>query len=150
VQIIYGDGFYRVMPEAERFSLHAHAGYRRYYDWERLVRQVLVPPINRRTARYRRMTGRRYAHGLEGCEPLRNHFCRGCFFARPELRSYHDAIFLVKMGRNAREQRQRRRADAPDAWLNRWEAAEKHYLETSRLIPTPTLSERNKGAGIQQ
>lgn len=134
VQIVYGDDFYRVMPETERFSLDAHAGYRRYYDWERLARQVLVPLTNRRTARYRAYDWETGTLGSwKVARPYGTILVEGVFSARPELRSYYDAILLVETDRNAREQRQRQRADAPDAWLSRWEAAEKHYLETSRL-----------------
>lgn len=134
VRIVYGDDFYRVMPETERFSLDAPAGYRRYYDWERLERQVLIPLTNQQTAHYRAYD---WGTGTLGesreVTPYGTILVEGVFSARPELRSYYAAIFLLEARQEVREERQSQRADAPDAWLNRWEAAERHYLETSRL-----------------
>jgi len=113
--------------------MNHHAGYGRYYDWERLARQVLIPLKNRQTARYQAYDWETGTLGRwKVVHPHGTILVEGVFSARPELRSYYDAIFLVETDRDAREQRQRQRADAPDAWLNRWEAAETHYLKISR------------------
>ena len=87
VQIVCGDDFYRVMPETERFGLDASTGYKRYYDWERLERQVLVPLINGQTVRYRAYNWETGALG--DCNVVHPHgiiVVEGVFCARPELR----------------------------------------------------------------
>lgn len=134
VQIVYGDDFYRVMPETERFGLDASTGYKRYYDWERLERQVLAPLINGQTAHYRAYNWKTGALGdWKAVQPYGAVIVEGVFSARPELRGYYDAIFLVETEEKTRAWRQKQRADAADAWLERWDAAEKHYLKTTEL-----------------
>lgn len=131
VQVVYGDDFYRVMPEMERFRLDAPAGYRRYYDWERLKRQVLVPLINGQTAHYWAYNWETGALGdWKAVQPYGAVIVEGVFSARPELRGYYDAVFLVETGGETRAQRQRERGDAADAWLERWDAAERFYMQT--------------------
>ena len=132
VQLVHGDDFYRVMPETERFDLNASEGYRRYFDWERLEQQVLSPLAARQEAHYRVYN---WATGALGdtkvVQPRGIVIIEGVFSARPELRDYYDAIFLVNTEEKIRAQRQQQREDAP-AWVSRWDAAERFYLETHK------------------
>ena len=132
-QVVAGDDFYRVMDEAERFSLDAEAGYRRYFDPERLAAEVLEPLTDRRRARYRAYD---WATGTLGdykeVAPRGVILVEGVYSARPELRRYYDACLLVETPPQVREARQKQRADASEAWLERWEAAERYYLERYR------------------
>jgi uridine kinase len=41
--VVTGDDFYRVLPDADRRALHAAEGVARYFDWERLREEALVP-----------------------------------------------------------------------------------------------------------
>ncbi|CAA9570609.1 MAG: hypothetical protein AVDCRST_MAG86-1619 [uncultured Truepera sp.] len=131
VQIVYGDDFYRVMPETERFRLDAPAGYGHYYDWERLERQVLIPLSDQQTARYKAYNWEIGAlSDWKVVQPYGAVIVEGVFSARPELRGYYDAIFLVETEEKTRAWRQKQRADAVDAWLERWDAAERFYMQT--------------------
>ncbi len=133
VQLVYGDDFYRVIPETERFNLNASEGYRRYYDWERLERQVLSPLAARQEARYGVYNWATGALGdTKASQPRGIIVVEGIFSARPELRSYYSAIFLVSTRAEIRARRQQQRGDASAAWLGRWDAAEKFYLETHK------------------
>jgi hypothetical protein len=49
---VAGDDFYRVMDEDERAALSPAEGAARYYDWERLRDEALVPLRNRRSAMF--------------------------------------------------------------------------------------------------
>lgn len=134
VQIVFGDDFYRVMTEAERFHLGAIEGHQRYYDWERLENQVLRPLSVQQPARFQVYDWE--ASTLERwkvVQPLGIVLVEGVFSARPELRHYYDAILFVETPKSIRDERQRQRGDATSLWFYRWEAAEKHYLETYGL-----------------
>lgn len=129
-QLVSGDDFYRVMDEAERFSLDAEAGYRRYYDHERLAAEVLEPLSSQQRARYRVYNWTTGALGeYKEVMPHGTILVEGVYSARPELRGYYDAVLLVETPQRVREARQKQRADASKAWLERWEAAERYYFE---------------------
>ena len=129
-QLVAGDDFYRVMDEAARFSLGAEAGYRRYFDPERLAAEVLGPLSNRQRARYRVYNWATGALGdYKEVAPHGVVLVEGVYSARPELRRYYDACLLVETPQRVREERQKQRADASKAWLERWEAAERYYFE---------------------
>ena len=132
IQLVHGDDFYRVMPETERFDLDASEGYRHYFDWERLEQQVLRPLAVQQEACY---SVYNWETGVLGAEkvvrPRGVVIVEGVFSARPELRRYYDAIFLVETNERIRAERQKQRGDET-AWLARWDAAEKFYLETHR------------------
>ncbi len=103
VQLVHGDDFYRVMSKTERFKLAAPQGYRRYYDWERLEQQVLAPLAARREARYRAYSWE--TGTLRDAKVVQPHgtvIVEGVFCARPELRSFYDAIFLMDTGAETR------------------------------------------------
>ncbi len=53
----------------------------------------------------------------------------GCYAARPELRAYYDVLIWVETPERKRMVRQTARADATSAWLERWDAAERYYIE---------------------
>lgn len=58
----------------------------------------------------------------------------GCYAARPELRGYYQAIVVVEAQEATRQQRQRLRADATPEWLDRWDAAERYYMDHAALL----------------
>lgn len=41
--VIHGDDFYRPMAQIERADLDPEQGYDRYFDWQRLREEILVP-----------------------------------------------------------------------------------------------------------
>ncbi len=132
-QIVAGDDFYQVMDETKRFSLDAEAGYKYYFDWERLAAEVLEPLSAQQTARYRAYDWTTGALGdPKEVTPHGTILVEGVYSARPELRRHYDACLLVETPQQVREARQKRRADASEAWLERWDAAERYYLDRYR------------------
>lgn len=57
----------------------------------------------------------------------------GCYAARPELSYYFDLTVFVHTSANQRRKRQRERGAASQAWLDRWEATETHYIMKTQL-----------------
>lgn len=52
--LVPGDDFYRVMNDEDRAQLSPSEGIERYFDWERMHSEVLVPLRAGRDAIYRR------------------------------------------------------------------------------------------------
>jgi uridine kinase len=52
--VVHGDDFYRPMPAEERLLLSPQEGYDRYFDWQRLRDQVLIPLASGTAAQYQR------------------------------------------------------------------------------------------------
>lgn len=128
--LVETDDFYRVMDPGERFGLDAEAGYRRYYDWERLLRDVLMPLKRRESARFQIYDWGKNILGEWRDIPASPFvIVEGCYSARPEFEAIMDFAVLVDTDAELRQRRQKERADASDAWLLRWNAAEWFYLE---------------------
>ncbi|GAA2977425.1 hypothetical protein GCM10010519_10530 [Streptomyces lactacystinicus] len=130
--IVHVDDFYRPMPDRERELLDAEQGYHRYFDWERLRDQVLIPLRDDRAARYQVYdwtTGqlgawREIASGTVV-------IVEGVYSARPELARYYHFTAYVDTPRGVCLQRVRARGENPEAWIRRWRAAEDHYVHTT-------------------
>ncbi len=91
---------------------------------------MLEPLSAQQTARYRAYDWTTGALGdYKELGPHGTILVEGVYSARPELRRYYDACLLVETPQRAREERQERRADASEAWLGRWDAAERYYLD---------------------
>jgi uridine kinase len=132
--VVHTDDFYRPLDPQYRASLDAAGGYAEYYDWQRLEAQVLRPLSRGGPARYRKYDWGSNDLGEWGeIKPSGLVIVEGCYSARPELRSYYDAIVLVVTPPAERERRQRLRDDANNEWLDRWDAAERLYMERSGL-----------------
>jgi uridine kinase len=131
VQIVHMDDFYRVLGNAKRERLDAVGGYEFYYDWQRLEREVLQPLRQGQAGSYQPYdwATNRLSNEIKTVWPLGVVIVEGCYSARPELRKYYHALVFVETAAKERHERQRERADATNAWLEKWEAAERHYLE---------------------
>lgn len=129
VQIVRTDDFYRVMPPDERKNLSAAEGYDRYYDWTRLRADVLIPLCAGKHAVYRKYNWQANELG-ESASVGANGFIvvEGCYSARPELKDYYDAIVIVKAPEERRMKVQTQRGD-DWGWVERWDAAERYYME---------------------
>ena len=129
VSIVSGDDFYRVMSEDECSGLTPEEGFERYYDWQRLEREVLEPLTAGRTSRYQRYdwTANRLGETVT-VEPQGIIVIEGCYSLRLELRPYYHVTFFVETSEAARLERQRRRGDATEAQLARWDAAEAYHF----------------------
>lgn len=132
-KIIHMDDFYRVMPEDERFKLTPKEGYERYYDWQRLKRQVLEPLIAGQAGHYQRYDWLANDLGeTVSVTPTGILMIEGCYSMRPELLPFYDLKFYVKTLKILRMQRQAQRADNSGAWLDKWDAAETYHFSTNR------------------
>ncbi|MFC1436308.1 uridine kinase [Streptacidiphilus sp. N1-3] len=131
-RVVHGDDFYRPMPERERERLDAEQGYHRYFDWERLRDQVLVPLREDRTARYQLYD---WTTGQLGAwhevAPGAVVIVEGVYTARPELAPHYHVTAFVDTPRDVCLRRVRARGENSEQWISRWRAAEDHYLRTT-------------------
>jgi uridine kinase len=130
--IVHGDDFYCPMPEHEREQLDAQQGYQRYFDWGRLRDQVLVPLRAGHRARYQCFD---WAVGQltswHEVKPGAQVIVEGVYSARPELSPYYHLTTYVDTPREICLQRIQARGQNPEAWIERWRAAEDYYLQTT-------------------
>lgn len=134
--VVPGDDFYRVMDDADRAALTPALGADRYYDWQRLDAEVLAPLAAGRRARYRPYD---WSTGELGAEPREIPpaplvLVEGLFVGRSELRHRFAVSIVVVTDPSIRRERQAARADATQAWLDRWDAAERHHFSSIRPI----------------
>ena len=124
--------FYRDMPEQRRRTLTAAQGINRYFDWQRLRREVLEPLRAGSTARYHPFdwrAGSGLADRVVEVAPTPI-VIDGVYTARPELRDVIDLAVLVDTPADERQRRLMARAHGNDDWWPRWNAAEALYFET--------------------
>jgi uridine kinase len=135
--LVPGDDFYRVMDEEARAQLSAREGMARYFDWERMRDEVLVPLRAGCDARYRPYD---WDSGLLAEQWVAIRAARvvvldGVFTSRPELASFLDLCVLVEAPADVRWKRQLKRGDSL-GWLRRWEAAERLFFAEVRVPET--------------
>ena len=131
VATVHVDDFYRVMNSSDRVQLDAKGGYELYYDWQRLGQDVLEPLSQGQAGSYQcyDWTKNKLSNETVTVEPRGVVIIEGCYSARPELRHYYHARILVETSAEKRLERQRERANASDEWLERWDTAERYYME---------------------
>jgi uridine kinase len=131
--VVAGDDFYRVLSDADRRALHAAEGVARYFDWERLREEALVPLRGDRPATFHPYDW----HTAELATQVREIPSRevvlveGVYSARSELADLVDLAVLVEVDRTTRLGRLAARGDA-SGWQDRWESAEAYYFSTLR------------------
>lgn len=132
--IVHGDDFYRPMSDLDRWRLDSEAGYHRYFDWQRLQGQVLVPLSAQRAARYQAYD---WVSGHLGAwhevVPGGLVIVEGVYSARPELAPVYDLTVFVDTPREICLQRLKARGSSPE-WTPRWRAAEDHYLHSTQPV----------------
>ena len=127
-QVVHHDDFYRVMESNARFELNAEEGARKYFDWQRLRRDVLEPLTNGENARYRKYNWGKNELGSEVMvRPLGVVIIEGVYSFRPELKQYYDIGILVDCPRSIRMNRLSTRGDEPE-WTKKWDDAEQWYF----------------------
>lgn len=132
--IVYMDDFYRVMDEQKRYELTPEEGYAYYYDWQRLRREVLHPISCSDLAKFAAYDWQNNQLGEQRTVKVEDFvIVEGCYSARPELSPYYDIVLFVETPASEREWRQAERNDATKEWLDRWDAAERLYIQTTRL-----------------
>ena len=137
--VVHVDDFYRDMPDSERLEVTAAQGFDRYFDWERLRAEAILPLAQQTQAHYGCfdwVTG----HGLTeavSVDPRDVVLVEGVYAARPEFDDLLDLKVLVEVPEATREERRQQRArtvsrDDPHGWDARWRAAESHYFRAIR------------------
>ena len=124
------DDFYRPLAAEERAMLGPKESYDRYLDWERLLRDVLLPLSRHSRARYRRYDW--VTNGLaewHEIEPRRVVIVEGVYSTRPELRPYFSVMVYVDAPREVRRARLLDRRYPDVSWVDHWMAGEDWYLE---------------------
>jgi uridine kinase len=66
-------------------------------------------------------------------EPTNFIIVEGCYSARLEFGPFFNVTVFVETPLRERQRRQTERNDAMQAWLDRWEASERFYIEMTNL-----------------
>jgi uridine kinase len=124
------DGFYPPLAAEEWAILGPEESYDRYFDWERLLRDVLVPLSRQSSGRYRRhdWAANRLAEWHE-VEPRGAVIVEGVYSTRPELRPYFSVTVYVDAPREVRLARLLDRGYPDVSWVEHWMAGEDWYVE---------------------
>lgn len=148
VSVVHGDDFYRESDPAVRLALSPAEGYERYFDWERLRDEVLVPLASGRDAEYRR-----YDWTTGQIAPAERHpvtaagyvVVEGMFTVRPELSGFYDLTVYVDTPLEVCMERLLARGHdhGPGNWNARWQESDKYYQ--SATDPSRRLDMTVKG-----
>jgi uridine kinase len=127
--LVSGDDFYRVMNGEDRAQLSASEGFERYFDWERMRAEVLVPLREGCDVVYRPYD---WDSGLLAEEATTIAAAPavvldGVYSSRPEFEEFFELSILVSAPADLRWARQLQRGDAVE-WLRRWDEAEKWFF----------------------
>jgi uridine kinase len=131
--VLHCDDFYRDMRETDRVALTAREGIDRYFDWERLRDEALVPLSAGRPATFccfdwAAGSGRTGPTTVDARSVL---IVEGVYSARPEFEQFLHLKVLVEALPSVRKARQRLR-HGPHEWEGRWDAAERIYFNSIR------------------
>ena len=137
--VVHVDDFYRDLRDSERLALTAEQGVDRYFDWERLRAEAIMPLARLTTARFGRFDWVK-GHGLTtpvSVRPRAVVLVEGVYAARPEFDASLDLKVLVEVSSATRHARLRQRArtvsrDNVELWDGRWHSAECHYFRVIR------------------
>ena len=128
--IVGVDDFYRPLAAEEREMLGPKESCDRYFDWQRLLRDVLVPLSRQSRARYRRYdwvtNGLAEWHEIERRKVV---IAEGVFSTRPELMPYFSVTVYVDAPREVRLARLLDRGYPDISWVDHWMAGEDWYVE---------------------
>ncbi|MHB1980793.1 MAG: uridine kinase family protein [Sulfobacillus sp.] len=128
IALVHGDDFYR--PEQAHWASWTPAeGYERYFDYQRLVQQLLEPLRGTTSARFQRYNWAR--NRLDSWVEVAGEgvvVVEGVYTLRPALRAYWDLAVYVHTPRSVRQHRLRQRAQNDPERIRRWSAAEDVYL----------------------
>lgn len=126
--MVHGDDFYG--PEEQDWrSWTPEQGYERYFDHARLEAQVLQPLWRGEAGRFQRYDwDTRRLDGMVTVPARGVVIVEGVYLLRPRLRRYWDLSVVVSTPREERQRRMYARGENDAGWIQRWTAAEDHYL----------------------
>lgn len=140
VTVIEMDDFYRVDDPVERAALTPVQGIDRYFDWERVRDEALVPLSEGREANYATYDWDNNVYGpAKTAKPTDVIVVEGVYSAHPRLSAYFDFVVLVDTPVEASYARQDARGQDAKDWIARWRAAESVYFD-ARQFSIPDLT----------
>ena len=112
-------------------QLSPSEGYAQYFEWERLIEQVLLPLSSGSDASYQRFDWTQKVPGAWISVSASNRIVviEGVYSLRPELRAYYDVKVWVDTDEETRASRLVAREENTQAWIRRWSAAEEYYFK---------------------
>ena len=127
VSIVTCDDFYRPLDSP---ACSPEVAYERYFDWQRLREEAVIPLREHRQARYQRYDwgSDRLAEWIV-VEPREIIIVEGVFSMRPELKDLIDVTIFVETPRAERMRRMTTRPQSNSWWIDSWIAAEDWYFE---------------------
>jgi len=129
--VLEGDDFYCEMDEVERWALSAPEGVDRYFDWQRLRDEALVPLRTGHPAVYSPydwVAGGGLSSQVVSVGPAPVIVVDGVYSSRPELSHLIDLAVFVQTTEQSRDERITSRNHGNDRWHSRWAAAEAYYF----------------------
>jgi len=132
ITLVHGDDFYG--PEQRDWrSWSPRQGYQRYFDHQRVERQLLQPLTAGQPARFQRYDWENNTLGdWATVEPKGIVLVEGVYLLRRELRSYWDFAVYVDAPRDLRQARLHARGENDAGWIERWAAAEDYYEQVEQ------------------
>ncbi|HST48341.1 uridine kinase family protein [Jatrophihabitans sp.] len=132
ITLVHGDDFYG--PEERDWrSWTPQQGYERYFDHQRVERELLRPLRAGQVARFQRYDWE--SNTLDGwvsVEPRGVVLVEGVYLLRRELRGYWDFSVYVDTPRELRQARLYARGENDAGWIARWAAAEDYYEQAEQ------------------
>jgi uridine kinase len=139
ITVVHGDDFYG--PEERDWrSWTPRQGYERYFDHQRVERELLRPLRTGRPARFQRYDWE--ANALGGwvtVAPRGIVLVEGVYLLRRELRGYWDVSVYVDTPRELRQARLHARGENDEGWIARWAAAEDYYEQVEQPVQAADL-----------
>ncbi|HEX8093092.1 uridine kinase family protein [Jatrophihabitans sp.] len=127
ITLVHGDDFYG--PEERDWrSWSPQQGYERYFDHQRLERELLRPLKAGRSATFQRYDWD--SNTLDGWVTVEARgivLVEGVYLLRRELRLYWDFSIYVDAPRELRQARLHARGENDEGWIERWAVAEDYY-----------------------
>lgn len=127
VQIVVLDNFYKSIKASD--SLSDKAAYDAYFDWQRLIKEVLIPLSMNEESCYMKMdwdTGR--MSEIETVKPGGVVIVEGVYAMRPEIRCFYDLKFYVETPKRQRKSRIDNRKYPDESWVSHWMGLEDWYF----------------------
>lgn len=134
VTVVQMDDFYRPIEEEEALRLTPAEGYARFFDWQRLRDQVLVPLSNSESS----IAYQVYNWGTKQNDrwvefrPIGVVIIEGVYSNRSEIRNFFDRTIYVDTPESVRRARIEARQQNPLELRERWLAAEQYYSELEK------------------
>jgi len=132
VAVVHKDDFYSSAPEHVLAELPPSEGCLRYFEWQRLLGQVLLPLSSGTDATFQCYDWVQKSLGAWRTVPASCRYVviEGVYALRPELREYYDMKVRVNTREEIRAARLITRGENSAEWVRRWSSAEDFYFQS--------------------